>query len=160
MYETSYCAITNDVIFDVQLQFTATDELDLPVLNADSKFALWLYADGGTTNLYVTAGGCGVSVSDRYNAPTNYCLCVEIDANTWYHVTVRAIRNISTLSDVLKRDMMGFVVFINEKPVNAQFFKGYGIILFDVGKLLHPCFKLFFLFLKLFYSKSTLRATI
>lgn len=114
-YMPVYVTITNDVVFDTYLQFTANDEFSVPVLDKDSKFAIWLYGEGETTNLYVTAGG-NLATSDGYNSPTNYCLDASVEAGKWYRVTVRALRNVSTVENK-NGNMMGFTVFIDETPV-------------------------------------------
>lgn len=112
---TTYSNVTDDVVFDAKIQFTANFDLSVPELDRDSKFAIWLYGEGETTNLYVTAGGN--TSRSGYNTPTNYCIGVagvDFSVDNWYRVTVRAIRNVSKVSSN-KGDMMGFTVFIDEK---------------------------------------------
>ena len=112
-HDDSYVKLIDDVVFDAKLQFTANDDLSVPELESDSKFSLWLYGDSERTNLYVTAGGN--STTGAYNAPTNYCLDVAVEADTWHRVTVRGLKNVSTVEagGESSGNMMGFVVFID-----------------------------------------------
>ena len=110
----NYIRPTDDVVVDSLMMFSPADSLMAPKLDDGSKFAMWLYAgEDGVTNLYVTAGGGGVADSLCYEA-TNYCLGPGVDADTWYRVTVRVLKNI-TFDEL--RPYMGFVVFIDGRPM-------------------------------------------
>ena len=115
----AYTEIPDDVVFEAKLQFSACDRLVVPELDAGSKFAIWLYGDGATTNLYVTAGGSVYDDENNINAPTNYCLDAEVQAGEWYKVTVRGIRNVSTTNTAGGKNMMGFTVFIDGKQASC-----------------------------------------
>ena len=109
--EGAYAEIPDDVVFNAKLEFSACDRLEVPELAAGSKFAIWLYGDGATTNLYVTAGGVYDS-NKGVNTPTNYCLDANVQAGEWCQVTVRGIRDVSKNSTSVGA-LMGFTVFIN-----------------------------------------------
>lgn len=99
--------LDGDVIFDARVRFTPAKRRSVPSLPADSKFALWQYADGSATNFYVTAGGDPV-VNARCTR-VNYRLDVEPtahDESDWRRVTVRAVKDI-------RPKMLGFVVFVD-----------------------------------------------
>jgi hypothetical protein len=94
-----------DVVFDSDVRFTASASQDVPDLDTDAKFAIWLYgSEDGATNLFVTAGGPSL-VADRYS-PVNYRIDSDMSSGGWHHVTVRAIHDIGV-------GMMAFVVFVD-----------------------------------------------
>ena len=78
---------------DTLVQFTVTED-EAPTVGADDKLAIWLQADGNTTNLMVKAGyynAAGTFVTEG----TNFVVSgVTVTPGTWYRLTVKAIDDV------------------------------------------------------------------
>ena len=113
------------VYFDAMVQFTPTYEA--PDLDDADKIAVWLYGSDGDdgikddndalirgTNIVVTAGFIdGAYPSNVKTTNTkHYFTTTEIEPNTWHRVTIKSIKNISTVNSA-GGSVPGFVVFID-----------------------------------------------
>lgn len=115
--------LNGDVVFDGFLSPSAYDEGESPDISAvkDPKFAMYFGRDGAATNIYVIAAGSD-PVSAKTFSTTNYCLNVTNEAflgSGECRVTIYALRGVTTYEDSAAAMMMGFVVFVDETPVQC-----------------------------------------
>ncbi len=105
-------AISNGIIIDTLMEFSAIDGLETPTDFERAKILVWLGTDGGAdTNLYVTAGSIGES--DRDISRVDFKLDIAIEPDSWHRLTVRAIDNIITDEPAV----VGFEIFIDGDQV-------------------------------------------
>ena len=121
-----------DIIFDGNLTMTPFGaNREMPEFSDSDKFAMYLKDDGYSTNLYVVAAVEGGATQKAYST-TNYCLNVsgETLAGTPHHITIYALRSVTTYEDMFPgisvNMMMGFVVYIDGKPVECRDDDYYG----------------------------------
>lgn len=90
---TAQAVAADGTYLDTLVQFTVTED-EAPTVGEGDKLAIWLQADGGTTNLMVKAGYYNVS-GTFVSGGTNFVLRgVAIEPGNWYRLTVKAIDDV------------------------------------------------------------------
>lgn len=95
-------------IVDALVQFVSANETGDPddELENHDKIAVWLYDNGASTTLYVTA-------ADGSGESHNFAVDAAVDADSWHRVTIRAIEDIGD-------GRAGFTVYIDGVIVTAD----------------------------------------
>ena len=105
-------AIGDGLYFDANVQFTASDAE--PDYDSADKLIVWLYNDetAGTTNLMITAA-VGQDSLGNPTVITNFVTSATVNADTWYRLTVKALKDNSAHTC--------FQVYVNENLVEATY---------------------------------------
>lgn len=110
--ESSAKEIGDGLYFDANVQFTASDAE--PDYDSADKLIVWLYNDetAGTTNLMITAA-VGQDSLGNPTVITNFVTSATVNADTWYRLTVKALKDNSAHTC--------FQVYVNENLVEATY---------------------------------------
>ena len=107
--------LENGLFIDTMVQFTPTEDGEMPETDAADKIALWLDVDkDGNTNLCVKAA----VVDDYFNlTPAKFILqnTGNIQAGTWYRLTIESIADITGGDGI-----PGFKIYIDGQPMAAD----------------------------------------
>ena len=99
---------------DTLVQFTVTED-EAPTVGEGDKLAIWLQADGNTTNLMVKANYWASAGEDPVATIFTIDDDVSIQPGTWYRLTVKAIPSITTAG----APFPAFQIFIDGTSIAA-----------------------------------------
>ena len=119
------------LFIDTMVQFTATEDGGTPEIAQDEngnyidKLAIWLAAEEGKAPALCVMGCAMTTEGSGRNevpvaTPTTFKLTgADIQAGTWYRLTVQAIKNIVDQNGFQGDFVSGFVVRIDGKPLSV-----------------------------------------
>ena len=112
--------INKDIVVDSYVKLPVYEPGQAPTTEYPNKCAIYLYDNGVETNLCIVAAG--FRDTSAHHTATSYCLNVSAEAMSAekHHITVYALRNVSTGSRTGPVPLMGFVVFVDGEPVACK----------------------------------------